>query len=130
MRKLLLITLILFLAVPVFSQWESLINPNFIKALKAKADAVNITKQAEAEKIRVWQLPPYMTEVLIYMQKDFSRQFEAKIEYFKKELKARFIEFKDLPDDVVLDPNFKVFVKRSDYIKIQNQARKNQEKRK
>ncbi len=79
---------------------------------------------ADAEKVKTWKLPEYMQENLQWMLNDFNKKFDEKVEAYKKELKTRFEEFKDMPEDVVLNLEGGIFIKRSDYLKLQEQLRR------
>lgn len=70
------------------------------------------------EKIQTWKIPDLMLENLNYMVEEFNRAFNAKLERYKAELKARYPEFKDLPVDVIFDPASGVFIRPDDYKKI------------
>lgn len=75
----------------------------------------------EPEKIQTWKLPVYMQENLQWMLNDFNRRFEEKVTGYKKELRTRFTEFKDMPEDVVLYLEGGVFMRRADFLKLQKQ---------
>lgn len=79
---------------------------------------------ADTEKVKTWKLPEYMQENLQWMLDDFNKKFDKKVEAYKKELKTRFEEFKDMPEDVVLNLEGGIFIKRSDYLKLQEQLRR------
>jgi len=79
---------------------------------------------ADAKKVKTWKLPEYMQENLQWMLNDFNKKFDEKVEAYKKELKTRFEEFKDMPEDVVLDLEGGIFIERSDYLKLQEQLRR------
>lgn len=131
MKKLALITLILFLAIPTFSWQRVSFSGTFLNSIEEVVKAKQLEGRIKTEKIKIWPLPIYMSENLNYMRNEFTRLFDAKITAYKQELKARFIEFRDLPDDVILTPDFKTFIRRSDYLKIlEQQVKNNKEKRK
>lgn len=73
--------------------------------------------------VKTWKLPTYMQENLQWMLNDFNKKFDEKVEAYKKELKTRFEEFKDMPKDVVLNLEGGIFIERSDYLKLQEQLR-------
>lgn len=77
----------------------------------------------DAERVKTWKLPEYMQENLQWMLNDFNKKFDEKVEAYKKELKTRFEEFKDMPEDVVLSLEGGIFIERSDYLKLQEQLR-------
>jgi len=79
---------------------------------------------ADAEKVKTWKLPEYMQENLQWMLDDFNKKFDEKVEAYKKELKTRFEEFKDMPEDVVLNLEGGIFIERSDFLKLQEQLRR------
>ncbi len=79
---------------------------------------------ADAEKVMTWKLPKYMQENLQWMLNDFNKKFDEKVEAYKKELKTRFEEFKDMPEDVVLNLEGGIFIERSDFLKLQEQLRR------
>lgn len=79
---------------------------------------------ADMEKVKTWKLPEYMQENLQWMLNDFNKKFDEKVEAYKKELKTRFEEFKDMPEDVVLNLEGGIFIERSDYLKLQEQLRR------
>ena len=79
---------------------------------------------ADAEKVKTWKLPEYMQENLQWMLNDFNKKFDEKVEAYKKELKTRFEEFRDMPEDVVLNLEGGIFIERSDFLKLQEQLRR------
>lgn len=79
---------------------------------------------ADAGNVKTWKLPEYMQENLQWMLNDFNKKFDEKVEAYKKELKTRFEEFKDMPEDVVLSLEGGIFIERSDYLKLQEQLRR------
>jgi len=134
MRKLALITFVFLLVVPSFSfaSWHNFLwLPASSLVSLQKTPVVDATK-AKEEQIKVWKIPSYMAENLQYMVDDFNRKFQEKLESYKKELKARFVEFKDMPDDAMLDMERGIFLKRSDYLRFQlsMQAQKRKENKK
>ena len=80
-------------------------------------------KAEEIVPIKTWKLPAYMQENLQHELDDFNKHFEAKVQAYKKELKTRFEEFKDMPDDAVLYLEGGFFITRSDLLKLQEQLR-------
>ena len=80
------------------------------------------TKKEEA-KYQTWKLPIYMQENLQWMLNDFNKRFDEKVQDYKKELKTRFVEFKDMPDDAVLYLEGGMFINRADFIKLQRYMR-------
>ena len=80
-------------------------------------------KAEEAAPIKTWKLPEYMRENLQRELDDFNKRFEEKVQAYKKELKIRFKEFEDMPDDVILYLEESIFITRSDFEKLQNQLR-------
>jgi len=80
--------------------------------------------EEQAPQIKTWKLPDYMQENLQWMLDDFNKKFDEKVEAYKKELKTRFEEFKDMPKDVVLNLEGGIFIKRSDFLKLQEQLRR------
>ena len=80
--------------------------------------------EEQTPQIKTWKLPEYMQENLQWMLDDFNKKFDEKVETYKKELKTRFEEFKDMPEDVVLNLEGGIFIKRSDYLKLQEQLRR------
>jgi len=79
---------------------------------------------ADTKKVQTWKLPEYMQENLQWMLNDFNKKFDEKVQAYKKELKTRFEEFKDMPEDVVLNLEGGIFIERSDYLKLQEQLRR------
>lgn len=79
--------------------------------------------EEQTPQIKTWKLPDYMQENLQWMLNDFNKKFDKKVEAYKKELKTRFEEFKDMPEDVVLNLEGGIFIERSDYLKLQEQLR-------
>jgi len=77
----------------------------------------------ERPQYKVWKLPEYMRENLQRELDDFNKRFEAKVQAYKKELKTRFKEFADMPDDAILYLEGGIFITRSDYLKMQEQLR-------
>jgi len=107
-KKLAIIILALFCfaIIPCFSQEEG-----------AKAEEKEGIK--EAEPVKTWVLPSYMLENLKFMQDEFTRKFEAKLNSYKSELISRFKEFKDMPEDAFLvDMEKGIFMERSEYIRL------------
>ena len=107
-KKLAIIILALFCfaIIPCFSQEEGV-----------KAEEKEGIK--EAEPVKTWVLPSYMLENLKFMQDEFTRKFEAKLNSYKSELISRFKEFKDMPEDAFLvDMEKGVFMERSEYIRL------------
>ncbi len=80
-------------------------------------------KAEEAVPVKTWKLPDYMQENLQRELDDFNKRFEEKVQAYKKELKTRFTEFKDMPDDVILYLEGGIFITRSDFKKLQDQLR-------
>lgn len=80
--------------------------------------------EEQAPQIKTWKLPEYMQENLQWMLNDFNKKFDEKVQVYKKELKTRFEEFKDMPEDVVLNLEGGIFIERSDYLKLQEQLRR------
>lgn len=83
----------------------------------------------EIAAIKTWKLPVYMRENLQRELDDFNKRFEEKVQAYKKELKTRFTEFKDMPDDAILYLEGGIFIGRSDYLKLLKQIRDIQELR-
>ena len=81
-----------------------------------------VPKKEEA-KYQTWKLPIYMQENLQWMLNDFNKRFDEKVQGYKKELKIRFTEFKDMPDDAVLYLEGGIFIERSDYLRLQRYIR-------
>ena len=77
-----------------------------------------VTKKKEAN-YQTWKLPIYMQENLQWMLNDFNKRFDEKVQGYKKELRTRFAEFKDMPDDAVLYLEGGIFIERSDYLRLQ-----------
>ena len=80
-------------------------------------------KAEEAVPVKTWPLPTYMQENLQRELVDFNKRFEAKVQAYKKELKTRFKEFADMPNDVVLYLEGGFFITRTDLQKLQAQLR-------
>lgn len=80
------------------------------------------TKKKEAN-YQTWKLPIYMQENLQWMLNDFNKRFDEKVQGYKKELRIRFAEFKDMPDDAVLYLEGGIFIERSDYLRLQRYMR-------
>ena len=128
MKRFLFVLLIAFLAVQAWGAIQVPITPimNTAKAVRAiesqKVNTVNV---------KTWKMPPYMIENLRYMRDAFNRAFDAQLEGFKKELKTRYSEFADMPSDAIFDFESGVFIGRNDYIRLLQEAQKEQgEKRK
>ncbi len=84
------------------------------------------TKAQEAEEakpIKTWRIPDYMRENLQRDLDDFNKRFEKKVQAYKKELKTRFKEFKDMPTDVIFYLEGGFFITRSGLQKLQEQLR-------
>ncbi len=81
-----------------------------------------ITQKKEAN-YQTWKLPIYMQENLQWMLNDFNKRFDEKVQGYKKELRTRFTEFKDMPDDAVLYLEGGIFIERSDYLRLQRRIR-------
>ena len=80
-------------------------------------------KAEDPPQIKTWKLPDYMRENLQRELDDFNKRFEEKVKAYKKELKTRFVEFKDMPDDAILYLEGGFFITRSDFKKLQDQLR-------
>ncbi len=80
-------------------------------------------KAQEVTQVKTWKVPEYMRENLQREVDDFNKRFEEKVQAYKKELKTRFKEFEDMPDDVILYLEGGIFITRSDYLKLQEQLR-------
>ena len=107
-KKLALIILALFCfaIIPCFSQEEGV-----------KAEEKEGIK--EAEPVKTWVLPSYMLENLKFMQDEFTRKFEAKLNSYKSELISRFKEYKDMPEDALLvDLERGIFMERDEYARL------------
>lgn len=83
----------------------------------------------EIKAIKTWKLPVYMRENLQRELDDFNKRFDEKVQAYRKELKTRFTEFKDMPDDAILYLEGGIFIGRSDYLKLLKQIRDIQELR-
>ncbi len=81
------------------------------------------TKAEEPAPVKTWRIPDYMRENLQRDLDDFNKRFEAKVQAYKKELKTRFTEFKDMPDDAILYLEGGFFISRSDFLKLQEELR-------
>ena len=79
------------------------------------------------ETIKTWKIPDYMIENLNYMVNDFNQRFEAKVAQFKNDLQANFKGYEDLLEDAILDLKNGVFIDRTDYIRLQQEAVKRQQ---
>ena len=90
----------------------------FSNAFYSQVKEIQPTKAKEA-KYQTWKLPVYMQENLQWMLNDFNKRFDEKVQGYKKELKTRFAEFKDMPDDAVLYLEGGMFIDRSDYLRLQ-----------
>ena len=108
-------TMILFLSVIAFAIFAG----NSLGQEKAP----DPDKAQEVTPVKTWKIPDYMQENLQRELDDFNKRFEAKVQAYKKELKTRFKEFKDMPDDVILYLEGGIFITRSDYLKLQEQLR-------
>ena len=75
--------------------------------------------QKKETNYQTWKLPIYMQENLQWMLNDFNKRFDEKVQGYKKELRTRFVEFKDMPDDAVLYLEGGIFIERSDYLRLQ-----------
>lgn len=80
-------------------------------------------KAEEAAPVKTWKVPEYMRENLQRDLDDFNKRFEEKVQAYKKELKTRFKEFKDMPNDVIFYLEGGIFITRSDFKKLQDQLR-------
>jgi len=78
---------------------------------------------AKPAPVKTWKVPDYMRENLQRELDDFNKRFEAKVQAYKKELKTRFTEFKDMPDDAILYLEGGIFITRSDFLKLQEELR-------
>ena len=83
----------------------------------------NQPAQKKEANYQTWKLPIYMQENLQWMLDDFNKRFDEKVQGYKKELKTRFAEFKDMPDDAVLYLEGGVFINRADFLKLQRYMR-------
>lgn len=83
----------------------------------------NQPPQKKEANYQTWKLPIYMQENLQWMLNDFNKRFDEKVQGYKKELKTRFAEFKDMPDDAVLYLEGGIFIERSDYLRLQRYIR-------
>ena len=84
---------------------------------------LNGQKKQEAAPAKTWKLPTYMQENLQREMDDFNKRFEEKVQVYKKELKTRFKEFSDMPNDVILYLEGGFFITRSDFAKLRAQLR-------
>ena len=128
--------LIFIVSIPCFSQEEQ------AKDVKKKEDAKQEeVKKEEAVKEpeppfqpKTWEMPSYMALALQAMANDFNREYSAKLEEMKKNLKAHYPGFEDMPtsaNDIIYVPqkdangkDMGIFITREDYIKLQNQQLK------
>ena len=134
-----LVFILIFMAsIPCFSQEEQ------AKDVKKKEDVKQeevkkeeVKEEEVAKKVeppfqpKTWEMPSYMALALQAMANDFNREYNAKLEEMKKNLKAHYPGFEDMPtspQDIIYIPqkdvNGKdtgVFITREDYIKFQNQ---------
>ena len=83
-------------------------------------------EKAKDPEIETWEIPVYMVENLQNMVNEFNRLFETKVASYKIELAKRFIEFKNLPSDAILDIKNGIFIDRKDYEKALVKAQKEQ----
>jgi intein/homing endonuclease len=68
-----------------------------------------------------------MLENLKFMQAEFNRAFEERLNLYKSELRSRFKEFKDMPEDVVLvDLERGIFMERDEYTSKHRHRRRSQ----
>ena len=81
------------------------------------------TKAEEIKPVKTWKIPDYMRENLQRELDDFNKRFEEKVQAYKKELKTRFKEFKDMPNDVIFYLEGGFFITRSGLQKLQEQLR-------
>jgi len=79
---------------------------------------------------KTWQMPKYMHDNLKYMRDQFNQAFNAQLEFFKSELKERYREFGDMPEDAVFDFESGFFIDREDYIALLKEAQKKQKAQK
>ncbi len=80
-------------------------------------------KAEEPAQVKTWKIPDYMRENLQRDLDDFNKRFEDKVQAYKKELKTRFKEFKDMPNDVIFYLEGGFFISRSDFLKLQEELR-------
>ena len=137
-KKLAVLALILIfvVSIPCFSQEEQ------VKDAKKKEDA----KQEEVNKEEVakepippfqpktWQMPSYMALALQAMVNDFNRTYNEELEKIKRDLKANYPGFEDMPtnaNDIIYVPqkdaegkDTGIFITREDYLKFQQQQLK------
>ena len=78
---------------------------------------------AKADQVKTWKIPDYMQENLQRELDDFNKRFEEKVQAYKKELKTRFKEFADMPNDVIFYLEGGFFITRSGLQKLQEQLR-------
>ena len=78
---------------------------------------------AKADQVKTWKVPDYMQENLQRDLDDFNKRFEEKVQAYRKELKTRFKEFKDMPNDVIFYLEGGFFITRSGLQKLQEQLR-------
>ncbi len=103
---------------PAYKSWYDFRNKEFTDNLEMTQD-----KTEEPKPVKTWKIPDYMRENLQREVDDFNKRFEAKVQAYKKELKTRFKEFEDMPDDVILYLEGGFFITRSDFLKLQEQLR-------
>ncbi len=122
---------------PAYKSWYDFRNEEFIDSLamtqekEQEREVVPVkmpppyppTKTEEAAPVKTWKLPGYMRENLQRDLDDFNKRFDEKVQAYRKELKTRFAEFKDLPDDAILYLEGGFFISRSDFLKIQEELR-------
>ncbi len=122
---------------PAHKSWYDFRNTEFIGRLNPKPppyeswyDSLAMTQAkedaAKAEEpalVKTWKIPDYMRENLQHELDDFNKRFDNKVQAYKKELKTRFAEFKDMPDDAILYLEGGFFITRSDFLKLQEELR-------
>ena len=137
-KKLAVLALILIFvaSIPCFSQEAQ------VKDVKEKEGvAQEEVKKEEAVKEpeppfqpKTWEMPSYMALALQAMANDFNREYSAKLEEMKKNLKAHYPGFEDMPTsplDIIYVPqkdaegkDTGIFITREDYLKFQQQQLK------
>ena len=128
--------LIFVVSIPCFSQEEQ------AKDVKKKEDAKqeDVNKEEVAKEPippfqpKTWQMPSYMALALQAMVNDFNRTYNEELEKIKRDLKANYPGFEDMPtnaNDIIYVPqkdaegkDTGIFITREDYLKFQQQQLK------
>jgi hypothetical protein len=102
MKKPLIIAILFLLTIPAISQE------------KAKEKAKEPEKKETVETPKAWPVPDYVLNSLNALIEKFNKEFKSAVETYKAGLKVTDPIYKDMPDNVLVDLQNKIFITKKD----------------